>query len=81
MASDTRRSVCDRRVSREARARVDIASYSGDWRQLELSRSARLAFAPDAAERARAEARDELRDRLAAAIADRVEGCLSAFVP
>ncbi|WP_412062561.1 hypothetical protein [Rubrivirga sp. IMCC45206] len=81
VASGTWRSVCDRRVSRAARARVDLVSYPGDWRQLELSRGARRAFAPDAADRARADARDELRDRLAAAVAERIEGCVSAFVP
>ena len=77
----TGRTVCDAAIRAEGRASYDRASYAGDWRDLDLSRSARAAFADDGAERAYEEALDDLRDRLAAALACRAGRCLSPLVP
>ncbi|PAP78095.1 hypothetical protein [Rubrivirga marina] len=75
------RTVCDAAVRADGRASYDRASYAGDWRELDLSRSARAAFADDGADRAYADALDALRDRLAAALAARAGRCLSPLVP
>ncbi len=75
------RTVCDASVRAEGRASYDRASYPGDWRELDLPRSARAAFSDDGADRAYAEALDALRDRLAAALAARAGRCLSPLVP
>ena len=77
----SRRRVCDRAVAEQAAERYDLATTSGDWRDLDLSRSERAAFADDAAERARDRALDALRDRLAAALAGEIVECLQDQVP
>lgn len=75
------RAVCDETVRRDIRHAFDTASYDGDWRALDLSRSARRLFVDDVVAVARDEARDRLRDALAAALADRITACASRQVP
>ena len=77
----TGRAACDVSVRERGRATYDRASTAADWQALDLSRRQRAAFAPDADDRARADARDDLRDRLATALAERVRRCLDARVP
>ena len=80
VADRSGRTVCDRTARARAEADYDRASYDGDWRELELSRREREAFLDDAADRARLEALDALRDRLAADAAGEVRRCLAAQV-
>ena len=72
------RVVCQDEVRREGRDRSDRASYAGNWRDLDLSRSERALFADDvAADRL---LRD-LRDETAAALAPVLVRCLERQVP
>ena len=77
----TGRVVCERTVAERAVERYDVATAERDWRDLDLSRAERAAFASDAADRAYQRALDALRDRLAAALAGEVAGCVQAQVP
>lgn len=65
------------RVSEEA----DRATYSGDWRELDLSRRERAMFAEDPLAGAEDRALDRLRDVAAGALADRIARCLERQVP
>ena len=77
----TGQTVCDVAVTERAQASYDRAAYGGDWRDLDLSRSRRAAFAADGGDRAREEALDALRDRLAATLSERAARCLQSRVP
>ena len=59
----------------------DRATYSGDWRDLDLSRSERAMFLPEAGEQAADRALVRLRDATSAALAARLARCLDRQVP
>ena len=75
------RVVCDRTVTERAVDRYDRAASERDWRDLDLTRSARAAFAESAADDAYGRALDALRDRLATALAAEVARCVQSQVP
>lgn len=75
------RVVCDEDVRESVTEDVDRATYSGDWRDLDLSRRERAMFADDALDQGYERALDRLRDATAEAVAERVEGCLARQVP
>ena len=82
VAADARtgRMVCERTARAEARVTYDVATATADARDLDLTRSQRAAFDPDAADLAYGRALDLLRDRLADALAGEVTACVQGRV-
>ena len=74
------RMVCERTVEARATETYDLATTAGDWRDLDLTRRQREAFAGDAPARAADRAYEVLRDRLADALAREVARCVGAQV-
>ncbi|MEM6289348.1 MAG: hypothetical protein AAF845_19580 [Bacteroidota bacterium] len=75
------RIVCDEEVDERMTDTFDRATYSGDWRDLDLSRSERAMFLPEAGEQAADRALVRLRDATSAALAARLARCLDRQVP
>ncbi len=75
------RLVCEETVRRSVEESVDVASYNGDWQDLELSRAERRRFASDVRDLALEAGMGRLRDVLATAAADRVTACVGRQVP
>ena len=73
--------VCDEEVEERVTEDYDRATYSGDWRDLDLSRSERAMFAPDAGAEASDRALQRLRDAAAEALAARITRCVERQVP
>ncbi len=76
----TREVVCEDEVRPQASERYELASYDGDWRDLDLPRSERALFV-DADEDAADRLLDRLRDEAAAALAPQIVRCLERQVP
>ena len=72
----SRRVLCQDDVRREVRDTYTVGDYDGDWRDLALGRGDRRLFTEDHREDEEDAHLDELRDRLAEALTDRIFRCL-----
>jgi len=77
----SRRVICSERIERVADGPVLRAEFSGDPRELDLTREQQELFTTVGVEDQERRIRDRLAEELAAAVADRAFGCVVARVP
>ncbi|MEM6327965.1 MAG: hypothetical protein AAF791_12670 [Bacteroidota bacterium] len=78
--ADSRRILCESAISRDVRETITVHE-ADDWRNLQVSREDRRRFTEDHRLEAEDALHDQLLERLASAVAERVYSCVGQRVP